>query len=47
MGRVPEGMARKDVPALALVPECVLLALVVLLGVVLPGPLFGCMQHCP
>ena len=45
LGRAPEGMARKDVPALALVPECVLLALVVLLGVALPGPLFSSIER--
>ena len=39
LGRVPEGVSRGDVGALALVPEAVLLALVVMLGVALPGPL--------
>lgn len=38
-GRVPEGVKRGDVPALALVPEVVLLALVVLLGVGAAGAL--------
>ena len=45
LGRVPEGVKRGDVPALALVPEVVLLALVVLLGVALPGPLAGSIEE--
>ena len=43
--RAPEGVKRGDVPALALVPEVVLLALVVLLGVALPGPLAGSIEE--
>ena len=45
LGRAPEGVKRGDVPALALVPEVVLLALVVLLGVALPGPLAGSIEE--
>ena len=39
LGRVPEGVKRGDVP------EVVLLALVVLLGVALPGPLAGSIEE--
>ena len=45
LGRAPEDVKRGDVPALALVPEVVLLALVVLLGVALPGPLAGSIEE--
>ena len=45
LGRAPEGVKRCDVPALALVPEVVLLALVVLLGVALPGPFAGSIEE--
>lgn len=45
LGCAPEGVTRGDVPVLALVPEAVLLALVVLLGVALPGPLAGSIEE--
>lgn len=45
LGRAPEGVKRGDVSPLALVPEVVLLALVVLLGVALPGPLAGSIEE--
>ena len=45
LGKAPEGIARKEVSPLALAPEIVLLALVVLLGVALPGPLAGSIEE--
>ena len=45
LGLAPEGMSKKDVPALALIPEIVLLALVLVLGVALPGPLAGSIEE--
>lgn len=44
LGRAPEDVPRGDVPALALAPEIVLVALVVLLGVAMPGPLAGSIE---
>ncbi len=45
LGKAPEGIARKEVSPLALAPEIVLLALVVLLGVALLGPLAGSIEE--
>lgn len=39
LGKAPADISRKDVSPLALAPEIVLLALVVILGISLPGPL--------
>lgn len=44
LGRAPEDVKRGDVPVLALIPEVVLLALVLVLGVALPGPLAGSIE---
>ncbi len=45
LGKPSEGIKRKDVSALALAPEIVLLVLVVVLGVALPGPLAGSIEE--
>lgn len=45
LGQAPQGTRHGDVPALALVPEVVLLALVIVLGVALPGPLAASIER--
>lgn len=45
LGKVSEEVERGDVSVLALAPEVALLALVVLLGVALPGPLAGSIEE--
>ena len=44
-GRASEEIGRGDVSALALAPEVILLAVVLLLGVALPGPLAGSIEE--
>ncbi len=45
LGRASEEIGRGDVSALALAPEVILLAVVLLLGVALPGPLAGSIEE--
>lgn len=44
LGKAPDGMAKKDVGALALAPEIVLVAMILWFGVALPGPVLNTIE---